>query len=149
MIYANMKSLKSSDYQGNLKKAIEYLIDNYSSIKSQDLGKYEVCEEFFYMVQEYTSKDSTPWESHKKYIDIQLIMSGEEKMDVTHKDYLKQIIEYNAEKDWIEYEGDVQISMKMSEGDLAVFFPEDAHQPGLKTEKGNSTVRKCLFKVLV
>ncbi|MGL4677628.1 MAG: YhcH/YjgK/YiaL family protein [Brevinema sp.] len=149
MIQTNIKYLGENDFHGNLKKAVSYLISNYIQLKVQDVGKYEVDPVFFYMIQEYQSKDNTPWESHKKYIDIQVILSGEEIMDIAGIHTLTQLGEYDAEKDFIGYEGQVRISMTMKEGDLAVFFPEDVHQPGLKTPKGNSLVKKCLFKILI
>lgn len=149
MIYTNIKDLNPSNYQGNLQKAVAYLCENYQVICSQEVGKYEIDPSFFYMVQEYMSKDTTPWESHQKYIDIQLILSGEEKMDISHKDTLTLIGEYDSVKDWCDYEGQVRISMEMHAGDIAIFFPEDAHQPGLKTLKGNMPIKKCLFKVLI
>lgn len=149
MVYTTISSLKTEEYQGNLKKAITYLKENYQEFSTKEVGKYEIDATFYYMIQEYVSKDIVPWESHEKYIDIQLILVGEEKMNVSHLKMLTQIGDYNEEKDCFTYEGKVYISLEMHEGDLAIFFPEDAHQPGLKTEKGNTPIRKCVFKVLI
>ncbi|MGL5956032.1 MAG: YhcH/YjgK/YiaL family protein [Brevinema sp.] len=149
MIQTNINYLREKDFHGNLKKAVSYLINNYSQLKAQEVGTYEIDQDFFYMVQEYQSKDTTPWESHKKYIDIQVILSGEEIMDIAGIHTLKQVGEYDEAKDFIGHEGEVRISMEMGEGDLAIFFPEDVHQPGLKTSQGNSPVKKCLFKIVI
>ncbi len=147
MVQTNLKYLKEEDYHGNLKKAVSYLLKNYEEMKSKPAGKHDVCDEFFYIIQEYETKNDIIWESHRKYLDIQLMVEGEEIMEVSGLLDLKQG-EYIDESDFVPSEGEARISMKMKSGDLAIFFPEDAHKPGLKCQK-NEQVKKLLVKVLI
>lgn len=149
MVQTNISTLRSSEYTGNLKKAVDYLLTNKAQIESQEVGKYEVDPSFFYMIQEYESKDSTVWEAHKKYIDIQFVLDGEELMEVSHRSYLKQLGEYDESKDFFGFEGDALSSLIVKKGELTIFYPEDVHKPALKTKKGTMLIKKCLFKVLV
>ncbi len=148
MVQTNIKHLREEDFTGNMKNAVSYLLKNYDNFKSQEVGKYEVDSTLYYMIQEYDSKDSVVWEAHKKYIDIQVVLSGEELMNVTGIHDLKQLGEYIEEKDFIGFEGDVMIPMIMKSGDIAVFYPEDVHQPGLKISE-SVPIKKCVMKVLV
>ncbi len=147
MVQTNIKYLKAEDFTGNMKNAVSYLLKNYDNLKSQEVGKYEVDSTLYYMIQEYDSKEKVVWESHKKYIDIQVVLSGEELMNVTGIHDLTPL-EYNEDKDFLGHEGKVLIPMIMKEGDLAVFYPEDVHQPGLRIAEP-VPVKKCVMKVLI
>ena len=56
---------------------------------------------FFYSVQSYDTKpvDECKLESHRKYIDIQVMVSGEERMDVVDISKLTIQENYNEDKD--------------------------------------------------
>lgn len=149
MVQTYVDVLNAKDYTGTLQKAVEYLLKNREQLETQEVGKYEVNPSFFYMIQEYDSKNDAVWESHKKYIDIQWILDGEEIMEVSGKIHMKPLGEYDESKDFLKSEGDTLATLLMKKGDLTIFYPEDIHKPGLKSSKGNMTIRKCLFKVLI
>lgn len=149
MVQTTIKHLRAKDYTGNLQKAVSYFLEHKDIIFSQEVGKYEVDPLFFYSVQEYISKDDALWEAHEKYIDIQIILKGEEIMEIAERSTLKQIGSYDPVKDFIGFEGTAKSILEMNGGDLTIFYPEDAHKPGLKSKKGNMPIRKCLFKILV
>ena len=61
------------------KKAFALLAD--PAIAQKPDGRYSVeGDDLYYMVQHYTTKpvDQTRFESHKKYIDIQVLLAGQE-----------------------------------------------------------------------
>ncbi len=134
MIQTNVKYLKQDQFSGNLQKAVDYLVKNYDEITKQEVGKYPVDSDFFYLVQEYETKADTKWESHKKYIDIQIVASGEEKLEVSLIDYM-DTGDYVEEKDFVPHTGAALVTMTMRSGDAAIFFPEDVHKPGLQSGK--------------
>jgi len=114
-----------------------------------ELGRYELCgSEVFAMVQEYEpKKDSGVFESHKKYIDIQFILSGKEYMECSKPENCELTEAYDEFRDVAFYtcEGYHQ-SFDCEEGDFAVFYPHDIHKPGVKLlDSGN--VRKIVVKV--
>ncbi len=112
-------------------------------------GKYELDGEKVYAsVQEYTTKDSNVFEAHRRYIDIQCIVSGEEAMESAQLSNCTEIQTYSQENDAGFYDGDGQAKLIFKSQDFAVFFPQDAHKPGLKVSE-KSTVKKIVVKVLV
>jgi len=149
MILTTTAYLKEECYHGNLKKAISYFLQHKKDIFTLTQGTYKIRSEFFYMIQEYETKDSTIWEAHKKYIDIQIILSGEELIEVAIIDKLQSLDKYDKEKDFLGFEGPATSFLEMQENDLVILFPEDAHKPALTLKKGKSFVKKCLFKVLI
>ena len=149
MVYTNINSIQIKEYSGILKKSLEYMLANQKLFETQEAGKYEVDPSFFYMIQEYSSKEEAVWESHKKYLDIQFIISGEEIIEVSDINHVKSIGNYDDEKDFCTFEGETQLTVTMNPGDLTIFYPEDVHKPGLKTKKGSIPVRKCLFKIKI
>lgn len=67
-------------------------------------------------------------ESHRKFIDFQLILSGTEQMEYIDVDKLSVKEEYDDKKDLIIYNTPLNTSkFVLQKQDLAIFFPEDAH----------------------
>lgn len=117
------------------------------------VGKYEIDgTDVYAMVQEYDTKlpDEAKFEAHKKYIDIQYIISGTEKMEVTDISKAKPNTEYNTEKDVIFFEDvDMATAGVFTDEEYAVFFPQDVHKPGMANDNIRATVRKIVVKVKV
>ena len=149
MICGNMYNIK--DYSSINKKimmAFEFLKNN--DLKELAVGKYEIQgEDIFALVQEYTTQkeDEKKWESHEKYIDIQLIVEGQEIMGYAPISSLRIEEDLRLEKDLIFYEETLKGSnIKFSSDDYAIFFPEDGHRPGCALDEC-SKVRKIVVKV--
>jgi YhcH/YjgK/YiaL family protein len=89
------------------------------------------------------------FESHRKYIDLQVVVEGEEVIDVEHITRLVPKTEYNDEQDYLLYP-DTPLSSRLvlRAGDAAALFPEDGHMPTLQL-KGAVLVRKTVVKVPV
>ena len=127
----------------------------FAFLKEHDLatiekGKYPIDgENVFASVTEDPSKDfdKTNWESHRKYIDVQCVISGEEKMGkypVTKATVTKP---YDEKKDVANYSADGKI-YSIPAGSFIIFFPADAHRPNI-TPGGNKVVKKIVVKVRV
>ena len=87
------------------------------------------------------------FESHRKYIDVQVMVAGEEAMEVD--DIARLIVSeaYNPERDFIKYADTASASrLILRTGDVAIFFPMDGHMPGLQSA-GPVLVRKTVVKV--
>lgn len=89
------------------------------------------------------------FESHRKYIDVQIIVLGEELMEVEDVSRLTVSQAYDPERDFIKY-ADTQTAsvLRMRAGDIAIFFPADGHMPSLHW-RGTGLVRKTVVKVPV
>jgi YhcH/YjgK/YiaL family protein len=129
----------------------------FSFLKSNDLSglelkRYDIDGDNLYApVSEYLTKneEDAKYEAHQKYIDIQYVVSGKEQIGVAPMSQKKDIIQpYDATKD-IEF-----LTVTNGENRTAlpdrffIFFPGDAHRPGLKDGE-NSPVRKVVVKVKV
>lgn len=89
------------------------------------------------------------FESHRKYIDVQVIVEGEELMEVEDVSRLVVSDPYNPERDLIKYADTATASvLRMRAGDVAVYFPADGHMPSLRW-RGQGPVRKTVVKVPV
>ena len=137
------------DLQHRCLKAINYLLQ----LKEDDftIGRHDVDGFFFYNVQEYETDSNTdkPYESHRKYIDIQLLLSGEEIMQVTDISRLSIILPYDKDKDYVLYSpSDNASGVVLRQGSVMILYPKDGHRTicfGDKTCK----VKKVVGKVPV
>ena len=131
----------------NLKEGFEW-------IKSNDLfklpdGRYEINDKIFANVQSYITKNDAPYEAHRKYIDIQYMIIGEELSGAADYKNCSIIEEYNIDNDieFLKCNIDEEL-YKIKEGEFFVFFPTDAHKPAIKVNK-NRKVKKVIVKVQV
>lgn len=129
-----------------IKKSFDYI--KQTDLKNLAAGKYEIDgENIFALVSEYKTKPEVEGklEAHRKYIDVQYVISGEELMGYAPLG-TQQILEpYKEENDIVFFTGDKSFT-KVSEGMFAIFFPEDVHMPGIMT-KESSPVKKLVIKV--
>ncbi len=89
------------------------------------------------------------FESHRKYIDVQVIVAGEELMELEDISRLGVSDAYQPERDLIKYTDTAAASvLRMKAGDVAIFFPTDGHMPSLHW-RGPGLVRKTVVKVPV
>lgn len=117
-----------------------------------ECGRYDVDDELYYMVQEYETKypEQARYEAHEKYVDIQYIVKGVERMEFAETSKLKVTEKYNPEKDvkFLEEPKVIDASI-VEEGDYRIFYPEDAHRPGLCVNNTPAKVKKILAKILI
>lgn len=131
-----------------IRKSFEYI--RKTDLKSLPTGKYTIDgENIFALVSEYQTKSESAGklEAHRKYIDVQFVISGEELMGYVPLGNQQILESYKEENDIIFYIGDKSFT-KVSEGMFAIFFPEDVHMPGISTGK-ISIVKKLVIKVRV
>jgi len=131
-----------------ISKALQYLRSTDFSILEP--GRYDIDGENIYaLVSVYNTKplSSAKWEAHKKYIDIQYVASGKEKMGVTSSDKVIPLEDYSENNDCTIYKGDGNYIL-VDEGSFAVFFPTDIHMPGLSINLPKE-IKKVVIKVKV
>ena len=102
----------------------------------------------FVNVQSYTTRDSGPFEAHRKYVDIQYVFEGQEYIYKSPISTAADCVqEYSDEKDCVLYnEGSDVVPVLADKNQLVVLFPDDMHKPCMKVD-GNAPVRKLCFKV--
>jgi YhcH/YjgK/YiaL family protein len=112
-------------------------------------GRYEIDgDRVFAFIQEYTSKTESSFEGHKNYIDIQFIVEGTEVIYAADISPMTVKEEYSAERDVMFLEDCEKATMAVLQaGEYGIFFPWDAHKPGLCYGGNPDTVRKIVVKV--
>jgi YhcH/YjgK/YiaL family protein len=106
----------------------------------------------FVLEQVYHAKPRADvfFESHRKYIDVQVIVEGAERMEVEDIGRLTVSEPYMEERDLIKYADTAFAShLAMVAGKVAVFFPVDGHMSTLQPAAGPVLVRKAVVKVPV
>ena len=115
------------------------------------VGKYDLENGVYVSVQEYTTKarSEAKYEAHKKFIDIQMILSGKELIAVSPIDKMTISDEYNEEKDFMLFHhNDECTDYVLEAGDFLILYPQDVHMPGVCVNE-KSPVRKIVVKVPV
>lgn len=111
-------------------------------------GRYEVDgDKLFYMIQTYNTKtDEVLAEAHKKYIDIQCVLSGAEIIRVGALEKMT-LVESHPEKDVALYKG-LTDPLTLVPGRFLILWPQDAHAAGIAAESSTGC-HKCVIKVLL
>jgi YhcH/YjgK/YiaL family protein len=122
-----------------------------ANLKELPLGKQELeGQHLFISVAQYYGKQKADafYESHKKYIDIQYVIEGEELIGLTTLDKATVKDPYSEEKDIAFYNSDDGNFMKATPEKFFLFFPEDVHRPSITT--GDSIqVKKIVVKIMI
>ena len=151
MICDSIKNLKL--YCGlspDFKEVNDFIMSN--DLEKTPPGRYTLKGDIYYMVQNYETKPESEgfFEAHRKFIDLQYVVSGKERHNYAHLSNLKVREQYNAEKDMASYDGDgTSCSLILNKGFFAVYFPEDAHMPNLRIGKDPEKMIKVVFKIPV
>ena len=134
---------------------LEFCVEFLKRFEEEALpdGEYEIDgERVFANIQTYRTKqqdDTCRFEAHRKYVDVQYIVSGMEKIRVAKLGDLKLTEERSSKgQDIAFYEGEPRLDFVLTKGTFLMLYPQDAHMPGLSVEK-DSTVRKIIFKLAV
>lgn len=91
------------------------------------------------------SEETAKWESHRKYIDLQYVIRGKEKIGVASLATATVTKPYDEAKDGANYtaEGKYYIA---TPAEFYLFFPSDVHRPNIKVD-GYDTVKKLVIKI--
>ena len=90
-------------------------------------------------------REETFFEAHKRYLDVHLMVQGEERMELASPGGLTL---FEHQGDFYAYRGEAEQSLVLRPGSFLVVFPEDAHRIKIQVN-GPETVSKVVFKVLV
>lgn len=148
MIYDNMENLKG--YDAVSENVLTFLNNLTIDIKT---GKYMIDDNSYANVEIYNTKSSEGAypEAHKKYIDIQTVLTGKEKIEFTDISNLRVKDDYDEGRDIMFYHNtkDTVNSVILTPGKFALLYPHEAHKPQLRIDSISSTVKKVVVKVRV
>ena len=130
-------------------RAFEYI--QKTDLNTIEPGKYEIdgdnLKAIYSNKKGMTAAESIArFECHNKHIDIQLCIHGKEQIGWKPRE--KCITEnggYNTEKD-VQFYSDVpDMYFQLTNGQFAIFFPEDVHAPMI----GDNEIKKLVIKVKI
>ena len=150
MILKPINSEFNKNFHERIWKAKNYVREHYEELKKLSLGRHnldkEICEGAFINIMEYDSKDNPPWESHLQFVDIQIIFEGAEDYIIANTSDLTPK-EYDITTDYHNWEGEGTARLTLSQGNILILLPYDAHRVGLAPKTGKTHVRKGIVKV--
>lgn len=103
----------------------------------------------FALIQGYSTRaiDDCRFEAHRVYLDIQYVFQGAEIIGWTPTNQLTVSQEYDEEKDLMFFHPpEFYTSLEIFPETFALFYPGDAHMPGIQQNSHND-VRKVVVKV--
>lgn len=119
-----------------------------NDLDKMELGEHQIVPgRCWAIVSEYTPKttDKGNIESHKKFIDLQYVMRGNEKMGLARNVTVRK--EYNPDRDVAFWNSDdIRYYPAMSDV-FFLFFPGDIHQPSVRDDDSVETSRKIVIKI--
>lgn len=150
MILKPINSEFNKDFHERIWKAKNYVREHYEELKKLSLGRHnldkEICEGAFINIMEYDSKENPPWESHLQFVDIQIIFEGAEDYIIANTSDLTPK-EYDITTDYHNWEGEGTARLTLTQGNILILLPYDAHRVGLAPKTGKTHVRKGIVKV--
>lgn len=111
-------------------------------------GKYPIAGDSVFASVTYGPNkafDSTKWEAHRKYIDLQYVIEGQEKIGWAALASAQELVAYNDAKDVANYRAEGSFAVA-DPTQFFLFFPQDVHRPNIRVADGN--VRKLVIKIL-
>lgn len=130
--------------------ALAFLRNHEGTLPALMPGSYDINSSgAFASVSEYESKPESEGflEYHRKFIDIQILIQGREKIGVADEGRCRDL-GYEEEKDMGKLEGTADF-ITLDTGNFAIFFPQDAHMPQIFCSDQREKVKKVVFKIPV
>jgi len=121
-----------------------------SSYAGLEPGRYPIPRtEAYVLIQHYRTavRAEKKWESHRRHLDIQIVLRGRELVGCRDIGTLTVNEPYRDDKDVLFYEAPEQSTELLLEaGSFCVFYPRDGHQPGWHRDAPSDVV-KAVVKV--
>ena len=149
MIFGNIHDLDQYSFLTDaIKEFIAYAKEHSLQDKEKGFQQIDV-KRFNFNRVEYTT--TTPenrfWEAHRQYLDVHLLLEGQEQIDLNFIQNLEQG-EYVEADDFLALHGEKNSSVVLREGDFLICYPVDGHRTAVEVN-GPETVKKVIFKVLI
>lgn len=133
----------------NLDIAIDYITNN--DLNALPVGKHEIVGKDVYVsVQELQGKDvaTTPFEIHKKYLDIHVDLSGYEIIETGDMGHAIET-SFDENRDFGIVECENKVTSYLCAEDFYICMLDEPHKPACAAKEDDKAIRKCVFKVLV
>ena len=141
----NMDTIKNASQYAELHPDLPKVLQKIAAVDplTAKAGRYDIPDsKAFFMIQKYETKDRSEgvWEAHRKYIDLQYVLSGIELIGYKEISRLQESVKYSEETDAAFLQGDGDF-LEMGEGMFMVLYPQDAHMPCISLDTPVSVVK--------
>lgn len=130
-------------------KAFTFLSEQ--NLEELDTGRHDIeGSDLYAMVSEYIPKDqdSVQFEAHRKYADIQYVVSGREQISIVPIDETIVTEAYDEDRDIMFLSAIEAVDRLATPENFFVLFPNDAYRPSVRVNPEDSTrVKKIVVKV--
>lgn len=111
-------------------------------------GRHDLGEGLLAILSRYVPReaDAEPYETHRRYLDVQAVLAGGERMGYAPASSLMPLGPYDEGEDCVLYRGE-GAWLPLLPGWFAVLGVQDAHQPGVCLPGFGGEVCKVVFKV--
>ena len=130
--------------------SVPYLREICEELSGKDFSSIEIGTYYTekshvkYMVQSYETQECKKPEVHKKYADLQLVISGKERFDFASVSPLPE--SFKEVDDIGFYADDLSSSLVLGEGEAVIVFPYEPHTPGLTADTA-AVMKKIVAKI--
>ena len=149
MIYGNIQNLKEYPFlDSQIKECFEYAA-SHDLVEFETKFHYIDGERLYVNIAEFTTTtpEERPWEAHKKYLDIHMVLRGAEQIDLAFVENMTEK-EYVEENDFVSLDGEKNSSVTLRQGDFLICYPSDAHRTAIAVG-ASENIKKAIFKVRI
>lgn len=149
MIFGNVQNLGEYPFlDAQMRECFAYAASH--DLAAFEKGSHPIDgERLFVNIVEYTT--TTPenrfWEAHRQYLDLHLLLRGEEQIDLNFIQNMEQK-EFVPKDDFLPLEGEKNGSVVLREGDFLICFPSDGHRTAVAVNQP-CTIKKAIFKIRI
>lgn len=114
-------------------------------------GRYNLLDSDYANIETYNTKlrEVAKYETHDKYIDIQILLKGSERIYIKSRNNLTKLDEYNEEKDITFYSDSVDSDfVTLDSSNFVMIYPHEAHAPQVAVNE-SIEVKKVVVKIKV
>lgn len=149
MIFGTMKNREQFSFlERGVLECLEYAACH--DLKEYDTGSHKIDgDRLFVNIVQYktTSAEERFWEAHKDYLDIHVMLCGQEQIDTCFIHNMK-IGEYVKEEDFLPMEGEKNASVILKPGDFLLCYPQDGHRTAVAVSQPED-IKKAIFKLRI
>ena len=149
MIFSNISDKKQFLPLGEtIEKCFQYVKDH--NLLEYETGCYEIDgDRLFVNIVEYetTTAEKRFWEAHRQYLDLHIMLHGNEQIDVSFIDKMEQK-PYVEKDDFLPLEGNPNSHFVLTDGDFLLCYPKDAHRTAVAVSAPEK-IKKAIFKIKI
>ena len=147
MIYDHIKNIGL--YKG-LTPALDLALDYIATVSADvENGTVQMEHGVKAVISSYETRliNEKGYEAHRRYADVQYVVSGRELVRCKPLEQVEESIPYDEAKDAARYTDCPGADLVIGKGYFLVVFPDDAHEPCLAVDSQPLLVKKVVMKV--